>query len=110
METPVGNGWAEHSKLVLKELETLSAGIASLNKEIQEVKKELAQLHVKQDQVKVVLKWKEKIDEVCSPTQLQGHLKELEDLKTFKTKAITSFLIIQFLMAVTVFVLRFFKM
>ena len=109
MENNTGNGWAEYSKLVLKELETLSAGIATLNTEIQEVKKELTQLHVKHDQIKVVLEWKEKIDEVCSPSQLKTHLDELGELKTFKTKAITVFAVVQFLMALTVFAMKFIK-
>lgn len=101
------NGWGEYSKLVLKELETLSAGIVSLSNEIQDVKKELAQLHVKQDQVKTLHEWKEKIDDVCSPSQLKVHLIELDSLKVFKVKAITVFMVVQFLMAATMFIMKF---
>ena len=40
------NGWNEYSRLVLKELETLSDGIDGLNQEIQTVKQEIAKMQV----------------------------------------------------------------
>ena len=41
----------------------------------------------------------EKIDEVASPTQLKELTTEVQELKMFKTKAITVFAVVQFLMA-----------
>ena len=41
----------------------------------------------------------EKVDEVASPTQLLVALKEVDDLKQFKTKAVTIFAVVQFGMA-----------
>ena len=38
------NGWNEYSKLVLKELETLSDGIESVKDELQTVKQEIAKM------------------------------------------------------------------
>ena len=96
------NGWNEYSKLVLKELETLAEGIKGLSQEIQELKSEIADLKAKEDRVKDIKDWKEKIDEVASPTQLSHALKEIDDLKHFKTKAVTVFAVVQFFMALAV--------
>ena len=101
------NGWSEYSRLVLKELETLASGIDGLRQELQAVKQELAKMQVREDKVDELRAWKEKIDEVASPTQLRDLTKEVEELKIFKTKAITVFAVVQFAMAVIVFAQRF---
>ena len=103
----VENGWGEYSRLVLKELETLASGIESLRAELQEVKVELSKMQVREDKVDDLKAWKEKIDEVASPTQLQTLMKEVDELKMFKTKAITVFAVVQFAMAIIVFAQRF---
>ena len=43
------NGWNEYSKLVIAELERLNEGIISLNSEIQDLKREIAEMKVKED-------------------------------------------------------------
>ena len=96
------NGWNEYSKLVLKELETLSQNIKGLSDEIQTVKQEMTKLQAREDKIEEVRDWKGKIDEVASPTQLREYLKKVEDLETFKTKAVTIFAVVQFLMALAV--------
>ncbi len=101
------NGWNEYSRLVLKELETLADGIDGLRTELVEVKQELAKMQVREDKVIELKAWKEKIDEVASPTQLENALKELEELKQFKTKAITIFAVVQFAMGAIVFAMKF---
>ena len=101
------NGWNEYSRLVLKELETLANGIDGLRDELVEVKQELAKMQVREDKVVELKEWKDKIDEVASPTQLGAALKELEDLKQFKTKAITIFAVVQFAMGAIVFAMKF---
>tara|TARA_B100000424_G_C22889518_1_gene473203 strand:- start:804 stop:1130 length:327 start_codon:yes stop_codon:yes gene_type:complete len=101
------NGWNEYSRLVLKELETLASGIDGLRDELVEVKQELAKMQVREDKVVELKEWKDKIDEVASPTQLGAALKELEDLKQFKTKAITIFAVVQFAMGAIVFAMKF---
>ena len=93
------NGWAEYSRLVLKELETLATGIEALRTELQDVKQELAKFQSKEDKVDELRSWKEKIDEVTSPSQLKELTQQVEDLKLFKTKAITIFAVVQFGMA-----------
>ena len=74
---PDDNNWSEYSRLVLKELETLATGIEALRAELQEVKQELAKLQVKEDRVDELKVWKEKIDEVVSPSQLQTAVKDI---------------------------------
>jgi len=96
------NGWNEYSRLVLKELETLATSIAGLRDELQEVKQDIAKMQVREDQVSDLKIWKEKIDEIASPTQLKVAIKEIEELKTFKTKAITVFAVVQFAMAAAI--------
>ena len=101
------NGWGEYSRLVLKELETLASGIESLRAELQEVRQELAKMQAREDRVDEIKAWKEKIDDVASPSQLRDMIKEVDELKLFKTKAITIFAVVQFAMAAIVFAQRF---
>ncbi len=93
------NGWNEYSKLVLQELERLSENIDGLKGELQEVRQEITKMQVLEDKVEELKTWKEKIDEVASPTQLKELVVEVDKIKTFKTKAVTAFVVVQFLMA-----------
>ena len=101
------NGWAEYSKLVLKELETLASGIKELNDSMNEMKREITELRAREDKVQELVKWKERVDEVASPSQIKELKEEVEDLKLFKTKAVTIFAVIQFAMVAIVFAQRF---
>ena len=102
------NGWSEYSKLVLKELETLASSIQSLNSEIQDLKQEIARMREREDRVDELRAWKEKIDEIASPSQLQSLTKEVEELKLFKTKAVTVFAVVQFAMAAAMWATKMF--
>ena len=93
------NGWNEYSRLVLKELESLNDSLESLKGEIQLVNQEIAKMQVKEDKVDELRQWKERVDEVASPSQMRALVKNVDDLKTFKTKAITIFAVVQFGMA-----------
>ena len=101
------SGWGEYSRLVLKELETLAVGIKELNESLQEVKRDITEMRAREDKVQELAAWKARIDEVASPSQLKALQSEVDDLKLFKTKAITVFAVIQFAMAVIVFAERF---
>ncbi len=101
---PNQNGWNEYSRLVLKELESLADNINSLQVELGEVRQEIAKLQVREDKVDELRTWKEKIDEVVSPTQLSGLIREIDELKQFKTKAVTIFAVVQFGMALSIFI------
>ena len=96
------NGWNEYSRLVLKELETLASSIDGLRTELQDIKQDMAAMRVREDKIDELKAWKEKIDEVASPTQLKEMVGEIDGLKQFKTKAVTVFAVVQFLMAAAV--------
>ena len=100
------NGWETYSKLVLQQLETLSVGIESLRAELrnidttargelQDVKEQLTELRAKEDRVQDLKAWKEKMDDVASPPQVREALQEIENLKTFRTRAATIFMVVQ---------------
>jgi len=103
------NGWNEYSKLVIAELERLNEGIISLNTEIQDLKREIAEMKVKEDFAKELWKWKKEVNEVASPTQLKETVKDVSELKTFKTQAITVWLVVQALFAIALALLKFYK-
>tara|TARA_R110002074_G_scaffold205025_1_gene373368 strand:+ start:464 stop:787 length:324 start_codon:yes stop_codon:yes gene_type:complete len=94
------SSWDTYSKLVLQQLETMANGIDGLRLELQDVKNQLTELKAKEDRVQDLKVWKEKIDEVASPTQMQIKFEEVEDLKEFKTKAVTMFMVVQAIMAI----------
>ena len=104
--TETQNGWNEYSKLVLKELETLAGEIKHLRQELSEVKTEISTLKQREDKIHELRAWKEKIDDVASPPQLQAALQDLDELKVFKTKAVTIFAVIQFGMAAAMWALK----
>tara|TARA_B100001778_G_C18149685_1_gene433239 strand:- start:215 stop:532 length:318 start_codon:yes stop_codon:yes gene_type:complete len=93
------NGWDTYSKLVLQQLETLASGIEALRGELQDVKGQLTELKAKEDRVQELRAWKDKMDDIASPPQLKNALEDIENLKIYKTKAMTAFMVIQGLMA-----------
>jgi len=95
-----GNGWETYSKLVLQQLETLSGGIEGLRNELQTVQNQLVELKAKEDRVQDLKAWKEKMDDVASPPQLREVIHEVEELKTFRTKAVTMFMVVQTVMGI----------
>jgi len=101
------NGWNEYSKLVLKELQTLSSDMDNLSNQIGDIKKELVEIKGREDRVDQLIKWKERVDDVATPTQLRELGSQIEELKRFKIQSVTIFAVIQFLMASTMLVLRF---
>ena len=102
------NGWNEYSKLVLKELETLADGIDGLRSEIQEVKQEMVKIQAREDKIDDIKQWKERLDEIASPTQIAALIQDIESLKSFKTKAITIFAVVQFGMGAFAWASKFF--
>ena len=92
------NAWETYSKLVLQQLETMASGIEGLRAELQDVKNQLTELKAREDRVQDIKTWKEKMDDVASPPQLKTALKEIDELKTFKTKAIAIFMAVQTMM------------
>lgn len=101
-------GWGEYSRLVIQQLESLSTGIDGLRQELQEVKRELTELKAKEDRVQDIKIWKEKMDEVASPSQMKELVNQVEDLKLFKTKAVTIFMVVQFGMGMAMALMSYF--
>tara|TARA_B100000945_G_C19939188_1_gene393202 strand:- start:122 stop:442 length:321 start_codon:yes stop_codon:yes gene_type:complete len=90
------NGWETYSKLVLQQLETMSNGIEALRTELQDMKSQLTELKAREDRVQDIKVWKEKMDDVASPPQLKTAIDDIEELKLFKTRAVTIFMVVQF--------------
>lgn len=76
------NNWSQHSLLVLKQLEVLTAGIKTLTDSLNEVKNDITAIKAKEDKVLELIEWKEKIVEVASPTQLKELKTDVVVLKT----------------------------
>jgi hypothetical protein len=57
--------------------------------------------------VRELREWKDKIDDIVSPTQLRENIRAIDDLKQFKTKTITVFAVVQFIMAAMVALSKF---
>tara|TARA_B100000131_G_scaffold263681_1_gene260578 strand:+ start:2454 stop:2777 length:324 start_codon:yes stop_codon:yes gene_type:complete len=96
------DSWDTYSKLVLQQLETLAGGIEALRAELQMVKEQLTELRAKEDRVQDIKTWKDKMDDVASPPQIKAALDEIEDLKEFKTRSMTIFMVVQFIMAAAI--------
>lgn len=92
------NGWETYSKLVLQQLETMATGIEALRNELQDVKSQLTELKAKEDRVQDLKAWKEKMDDVASPPQLRELIDDVGELKEFKTRAVTMFMVVQSIM------------
>ena len=99
MSPESGNGWNEYSRLVLEQLETLTLGIESLKNDMQEMKQELLIMKTKEDKVNDLKVWKDKIDEIASPSQIKEMVNDIHTLKEYRTKAVTAFMVIQTVMA-----------
>ena len=80
------NRWGEYSKLVLKELEVLAAGIKELNDSMNDMKREITEIRAREDKVQELVSWKLRVDEVASPSQLKELHDKVDELKSFKTQ------------------------
>ena len=100
--TDSNNSWDTYSKLVLQQLETLASGIEALRAELQDMKGQLTELKAREDRVQDIKLWKDKMDDVASPPQIKTALEEIEELKEFKTRSMTIFMVVQFIMAAAI--------
>lgn len=96
-----------YSKLVLSQLESLSSAVEALRTDLQFVRHEIVELKAREDKVTEIKNWKERINEVVSPPQLEKLVNEVEVLNDFKTKAITIFAVVQFAMGAILFAMNF---
>tara|TARA_R100001509_G_C4826231_1_gene201640 strand:+ start:376 stop:684 length:309 start_codon:yes stop_codon:yes gene_type:complete len=96
-----------YNQLVLAQLQSLAQAIEALRGDLQVVRQEITELKAKEDKVVELREWKQKVDEVASPTQLAKLVQEVQDLNNFKTKAVTIFAVVQFAMGAIVFAMKF---
>ena len=103
--TPPQNGWNEYSRLVLAELEKLNKKVDDITQDMNNIRQELTKGEQVKDEIQTLKKWKHNVDEVSSPTQLKETMKEVSDLKTFKTMSTTVWVVVQiiFTLAATIF-------
>ena len=94
-------------QLVLAQLQSLSQAIEALRGYLQLVRQEITEIKAKEDKVVELREWKQKVDEVASPTQLAKLVQEVQDLNNFKTKAVTIFAVVQFAIGAILFALNF---
>jgi len=99
-DNPKQNGWNEYSRLVLAELEKLNNKVDGLNTEINAINQSMSKIEQIKDEIDVLKEWKNKVDEVSSPTQLRELQKEVENLKTFKTMSTTIWVVVQIIFGV----------
>ena len=96
-----------YNQLVLSQLQSLSQAIEALRGDLQLVRQEITEIKAKEDKVVELREWKQKVDEVASPTQLAKFVQDIQDLNNFKTKAVTIFAVVQFAMGAILFALNF---
>ena len=96
-----------YNQLVLAQLQSIAQAIEALRGDLQIVRQEITELKAKEDKVVELREWKQKVDEVASPTQLAKLVQEVQDLNNFKTKAVTIFAVVQFAMGAILFAMNF---
>ena len=96
-----------YNQLVLAQLQSLSQAMEALRGDLQFVRQEIPNLKAKEDKVVELREWKQKIDDVISPTQLYKLVEDIQDLNNFKTKAVTIFAVVQFAMGAILFAMNF---
>ena len=89
------NGWNEYSRLVLAELEKINKKIEENTQDLNSLRQDLIKLESIRDELGEVKGWKKEVDEVVSPTQMKELSNEVDDLKMFKTKSTTVWVVIQ---------------
>lgn len=102
------NGWDKYGKLVLNEITRLSNNLNDLSFQIQDIKKEIIELKAIQEKINDIGDWKLNISKIVSVNQLNEMIKEIEDLKKFRTKATTIFTITQFIISTAIVLLSMF--
>ena len=78
----------------------------SLQSQLESVRTELAGMKAKEDKVHDLVQWKQRIDDVASPIQLKELNDAVVELRLFRTKAVTIFMVVQFAMGLALALLK----
>tara|TARA_R110000803_G_C11824903_1_gene302479 strand:+ start:22 stop:399 length:378 start_codon:yes stop_codon:yes gene_type:complete len=89
----------------LNEINRKLAKLETLNENVSELKewKEKRDRHVPINDFTELNLWKKEFDQLLSPKQLEKLLVDFETLKTFKTKSMMVWTVVQVLMALVIF-------
>lgn len=93
------NTWSRH---VLKELERLNSNYESINKELSEVKEDLAIIKSQQTTIGELKQWKKEMETEITPAQYKELKAEVKQLTAFKTVSTTVWVVVQVLFALIV--------
>lgn len=93
------NTWSRH---VLKELERLNVNYESINKELSEVKEDLAVIKNQQSTIGELKQWKKEMEMEITPVQLRDLKNEVKQLTTFKTVSTTVWVVVQIIFGLVV--------
>ena len=63
-------------------------------------------MKAKEDKVHDLVQWKQRIDDVASPIQLKELNDAVVELRLFRTKAVTIFMVVQFAMGLALALLK----
>ena len=100
------DSWGEYSKLVLKELERLNESTEKMridmDQRFNDLNTKISEIKNIEGKVTSHSTWIEKVNDVWSPTQMKELINHVEELKLFKTKAVTIFMVVQFGMGLVV--------
>ena len=101
-------------ELIVHRLDTIVQGQNDFRQQLIDINKSLAKLDtIKQDvddlkkwkeliesvlpitDMKSIVEWRDKMDDVVSPSQLKGHIDDIDTLKTFKTKGTMIWVVVE---------------
>lgn len=95
------NGWSEYGRLVLKELERLNEGQDKLrqdfDKKFAELNEKMSEFKGTEKDVDDLKRWREKVTEVWSPSQMKQSKDEVYDQKNKWSKVVGIIITIQIL-------------
>lgn len=84
--------WEANQKHILSKIEDFDNKIDKLANELAEIRKDIAGLNFRQDITTELKEWKDGIVEVISVEEIRRSLKDIDDLKQFKTQvSVTEF-------------------
>jgi hypothetical protein len=100
--------WAEYSKLVLKELDRMNNNYESLRENISDINAKLNDVKNSEKSVQDIKIWQDKVNEICSTSQMKEAKDEIFRQKNRWTATIAILLFIQIIIGIIVSLKTFF--